>query len=394
MPFYADPAVVSGGGGGGGGVSVTVDSTTTIYTPSAPLDWAGRVAIKRRPSDDALVMVYRRGSKHEVNDGGLYIRFSDDDGVNWTAENTALASDGGGAISGFPMNPSTLSAGQDAGEPWLYVASNGDLVLHMWRVDYGVSTNGTWQSRSTDGGLTWSTSAQVTFSNTGTYFGNPISSSIVFSTDDDFVHPSTNDIYAGARAYVGGADGDPSVMFLIKSTDDGATWARVSSIMGSTEGGTGGQEVGLEYLGSNTIIALLRDNPHTHAYKRVSSDLGATWGALTDVTSTMGIAGRQRVYTGKHLRGEASWETDTSLIALGFVHQVSGSSQTRRNCVWVSTDSGSTWSTPYYIDSSTEDAGYGDIFYRAATGKYVVVSYYGTLASAVLKQYVLTITGI
>lgn len=365
--------------------SVSVASSSTIDAGSGADDWAARASIKRRPSDDALVLVYYRAVTHHTNEGELIIRFSDDHGATWTAANTKL---GGGAVSGFPMNP-TVSAGQDAGEPWLYVCPNGDLLLHMWRIDYSTSMGGTWQSRSTDGGESWSTPTQVSFTGTGE------DDDIVFATDDDFVWDRV--IYAGARIYTGGADGTPSRSILIKSDDNGASWSQVSVIMDDDEGDSpdfGGQEVGIEYVGNSTIVAMIRDNPHTKSYQRISTDLGATWGTLTNVTSTVGIAGRQRVYTRSHLQGHAGWWKDPVLFMVGFVHQVSGSSQTRRNAIWVSSDRGTTWDGPHYIDSSTEDAGYGDIFYDATNNRYVVVTYQGTLNAASLQQYNLTVTGL
>jgi hypothetical protein len=377
-------------GGSGGEVvppfnpTVTVTSSSTIDAGSGADDWVARASIKRRPSDNALVMAYYKATRHAGNEGDLNIRFSDDDGATWTAENTTL---GGAAVSGFPMNP-TVSAGEDAGEPMLYVAPNGDLLIHMWRVDYSVSLGGTWQARSSDGGETWTTPAQVTFAGTGE------DDDIIFATDDEFVWDRT--IYAGARVYTGGADGTPSRCILIKSDDSGATWEQVSVIMDDDEGDSpdfGGQEVGIEYVGNNTIIAMIRDNPHTKSFRRYSTNMGATWGTLTDVTSLVGIAGRQRVYTRMHLQGEAGWWKDPMLLMVGFVHQTPTDSQDRRNAIWISPDRGLTWDGPHYLDSTTEDAGYGDLFAKS-DGTYAVVSYQGTLLAASLKQYSITLSGL
>lgn len=352
---------------------VAVASTSTVSS-GGTLDWHGRASIKRRPSDNALVLVYRRGSHHAINDGALYIRFSNDDGATWTAENTTL---GGAAVTGFPMNPSTLSAGEDAGEPWLYVAPNGDLLLHMWRVDYGVTANGTYQSRSTDGGHTWSASAAVTISGVA-------NSLLAFATDDDFVLDSV--IYAGARVY---ADVAPSNVhaILIKSTDNGTTWSKVSDI---TEVGSFTNEVGFEYVGTNTIVAVIRSLLNDHTYLRRSTDLGLTWGALEDVSNSIGISGRHRIYTRAHLKGLANWWNDPVLVMVGFHLMTPNSSQQRRNCVWFSPDRGEHWSGPHYLAAQTEDAGYSDMFYAAGSAQYGIVAYQGTLATADLVQYRIT----
>lgn len=373
------------GGSGGGTVapfdpSVSVASSSTIGSGGAD-DWWGRASIKRRSSDDALVLAYYRSTSHSANGGDLHIRFSDDHGATWTAEDTKL---GGGSVSGFPMNPPSLSGVQDAGEPWLYVCPNGDLLLHMWKVDYGGSNAGSWQSRSTDGGDTWSTPTQISW--TGTH---SLSSTNTFQTDDDFVFDRT--IYAGVRTYDGASYTD-CFMSLVKSTDNGVTWDFVSNITGPSE--TACIEVGLTYVGNSTIVAMLRSLDHTAGYQRTSTDMGATWGSLTNVTSTVGILGRNRVYSSMELRGDAGWWKDPNRVMVGYVQQSSGSSQSRRNAVWFSPDRCTTWDGPHYIDSTVEDAGYGDIFWDATNSRYVVVNYQGTLLAASLKQYDLTVSGL
>lgn len=359
--------------------SANVDSIATLATESG--QWFGRASIKVR--NGVVILVYHEASGHEANDGALHIKFSTNYGNTWTAEDT-FTNDA--AVTGFPMNPSTLSAGEDAGEPWLYLAPNGNLVLHMWRVDYDVTTNGTYQSISSDGGATWSSSAAVNFTGIA-------DDSKVFATDDDFVYNDV--IYAGARVY-SDPDAFPCESILIKSTDNGATWEKVSTICANNEGaaGQGAWEVGLEYIGSNTILANLRMADYARAYQRISTDMGATWGSLTELTSRIGAAGRQRLYTRAHVKGQANWWTDRVLIMTGFTHMAPGAGEPRRNCLWISQDAGSTWSAPYYIDSQTDDAGYGDIFYNPNTGKYIVVSYTGSQSAADLKQYTLTLHGI
>jgi hypothetical protein len=249
---------------------------------------------------------------------------------------------------------------------------------------------GTYQARSTDGGESWAASTFVEF-------GHPTEAdTIIFATDDDFVFDRV--IYAGARIYTGGAGGIPSESILVKSTDNGVSWSYVSTIMGDSEGVAGfegGQEVGLEYLGNSTIIAAIRDNEHTRAYQRMSTDMGATWGTLQNVTSLVGVAARQRVYTRSHLQGLPGWWKDPLLFMVGFVHQDPGNpdSQDRRNAIWISPDRGTTWDGPHYIAAETPDGGYGDMFWTGGD-TYTVVSYTGTLAAASLVQYDLTVTGL
>jgi hypothetical protein len=166
--------------------------------------------------------------------------------------------------------------------------------------------------------------------------------------------------------------------------------------MSATEGSGshGGQEVGLEYLGNGKIIALLRDNDQTNFYRRYSTDLGLTWGTLTDMTSTpVGDAGRARVYTFSHLMGLPGWWKDPRLIVTNWIHQSPGSSDQRRDCVQLSPDRGQTWNN-FYVDTSAEDGGYGDLFYDRTNERFVAVNYRGTYNAADLKQYNLTLGGL
>lgn len=322
-----------------------------------------------------LVLAYKDATGHSVNDGALHLRFSDDDGATWTAEDTKL---GGGAVSGFPMNP-TVSAGEDAGEPSLVVAPNGDLLCHMWRVDYSVSMGGTWQSRSTDSGETWGTPVQVAFVDT-------TGDDLMMMTDDPVVVGST--IYQGTRLYTNASMVSAKVG-IASSADNGVTWTYLGDIT-TTET----QEVGLVYVGTDSFVAVIRDLANTVVYGATSDDLGVSWSALTDLSHPLRPSGRHRIYTRAELKGEANWWTDPVLLMTGFELRNPGNSVSRRNAVWVSQDSGISWSPPYYVDAESDDAGYGDLFYDAANDQYVVVSYQGTFAAANVKQYRLTITGI
>lgn len=326
----------------------------------------------RRP-DNVLLLAYKDASAHDVNDGALHLMFSDDDGTTWTDPDTALDA---GAVSGFPMNP-TVSAGQDAGEPLLMEAPNGDLLLHMWRIDYSVSQGGTWQSKSTDGGETWSVPTQIDFAGIG-------SDNNIFSTDDWFVFDGV--IYAAARVH---SDTGPSTSknILISSDDNGATWTWVSDITTTTDNTI---ECGLEYVGDDTIVAVLRTTNNTFALLTRSTDMGATWSVpIRDGYVT--TSGRHRIHTKAHLQGGANWWLDPKLIMVGFVLGQNGNSQQRTNAIWLSDDAGVSWSGPYRLDGETEDAGYGDVFYDADNDQWVVVTYHGTLAAAAIKQYRLSI---
>jgi hypothetical protein len=204
----------------------------------------------------------------------------------------------------------------------------------------------------------------------------------VFATDDDFVWNQT--IYAGARVYNANTPTDSYCIF-IKSDDDGETWEYVSDI---TSAGSDTQEFGMEYVGNGRIVCYIRSLNNDETLRADSDDLGATW-SLTDVSGTMQVSGRHRVYTRSHLQGHAGWWKDPVLYIVGFQLMNPGSSQDRRNCLWFSPDRGQTLDGPHYLDSETEDAGYGDMWVKA-DGSIGVVSYQGSLSAASLKQYNVT----
>lgn len=319
-----------------------------------------------RPSiaivDGVAVMAYYKSSAHAASDGALHIRFSDDYGATWTDEDTDLDGD---PVTGFPMNPPDCAEGQDGNEPHLYLAPNGNLVLHMWRAAWSPEDfDGSYQSVSTDGGLTWSEAAP-------TVIAGVTDASRTFTTDDHFVVDGV--IYA---AFTQKLSGNISMCFM-KSTDNGANWTMIGTISDSSLA----NEAGVEYLGDSRIIAILRGNSNDKSFRSFSEDMGETWSEPEDITADILASGRQRIWTKTHFEGGANWEDDPRLIMTGFVF---GS---RQNSLWFSTDAGLTWTYPRFLDAAYEDGGYSWAFYNPTNGHYIVVSYRGAFAAARLVQY-------
>lgn len=315
--------------------------------------------------DGVVVLVNVDADAHEALISSTnHIRFSDDYGATWTASDKCLSG-------------SDVTGSNTIGEPYLMDVSNGDLLLMLGRGWTASPNGGTWFCRSTDGGETWTAAAQITIS------GIVGDANYLNAIDDHFN-------YNGATYLSGRISTDilqsNCKSVLIKSTDNGANWSWVADV--STAGLT--NEIGIEYLGNNRIIAVMRGSAASEpSYRSFSNDMGATWSTPENTAGIIFNGGRHRLMTGAHWRGETNWWTDPVLIMEGFL-----TAYGRYPAVWVSTDAGITWHLPFAIDAVTGDSGYGDIFYNPNTSQYVNMTYYGETAAADIKQYNLTIGGI
>lgn len=339
--------------------------------------WFGRAAVEEAP-DGTWVLAYREGGIHYVNDGVLHIAFSDDEGDTWSEEDRGLD---GGSIARFPAHPPGAGPDQPTGpgEPWLYRAPDGTLVLHCWKVDYGERSRngGTWQISSSDGGRTWTDWQRVDFRGIK-------KDKDVFATDDHFVIEGT--IYAGARRYRDGKWKN----ILIRSEDNGSTWSKVSDISSYAKNTS---EVGVDLMDGGRILAVLNTKNRRRVYRTWGRDRGAEWQPLEDIHGQTAIWDRCRIWTRAHVKGQEQWWNDDVILGVGDEAVNRGQSTPRRNSLWISTDAGKTWSKPIALDEQTQDAGYGDLMYDHADDKYVFISYHGAMKEAALVQYEFRLSG-
>jgi hypothetical protein len=347
--------------------SLTVLDTSAIVTSAGEPNWFGRPTVAVLGTG-VVVMVYKRNAGHD-NDGSgtLHIRFSDDYGATWTNEDTDLNA---ASVAAFPVTSDTWTGLEDVTEPLLYLAPDGTLLLHFWRYDWtAITGDGSYQMTSSDGGITWSAPASIGL--TGS-----TDATRTFTTDDRTVIGTT--IYAGCSFKGAGAGKEG----IVKSEDNGATWAYVANVVAS-----GSSEIGVERVGANALIAVLRGSTNIGASVSRSADAGATWSTAVGIGHIIGDSGRHRLSTAAHLKGEADWWTDPRLMMWGYAYEGAN----RRSCVWLSVDSGVNWSAPHYVDTAYSDAGYGDVFYNPSTGNYIFLCYRGTATQADIVQYTLSI---
>jgi len=324
-------------------------SQQTLFSGSGSEDWLGRTVFV----DDGSkwVLVYRQAANHCCDTAAvMHIRFSTNEGASWTNADTFT---NGSAVTGAPFSRHSTNAVAD---PVLMKAPNGDLLLHVGEVNSGGNPMGAYQYRSTDGGATWTDEGLIN-NDTEIYSGQD------YTTVD-------NDLYAIFWKDAG-SDGAPYQTLLYKSTDNGITWALVSPI---TTSGT--DEGGIEYVGSNTLLVVLRDTPASKTYQRISTDLGQTWGTQTDISSSVGVLQRPRMRI---------FSDEPNRVYLYGRDQLAGNDYT---VLYYTDNNGSTWSLKFYPDTTSyADTGYSDVL-KQTDGDFYMLSYGGTSGTSSIKEYI------
>ena len=353
-------------------VSIQRDRVFAAYNPSNPNYQAYLRTSMKELADGTWVCIYANSAGHgDTRYSQLMIQFSDDYGETWSGENKYLD---GNSVSGFPLYPPTARPSLDAegaGEPWLMVMPNGDLICTMWKVDYGSSYGGTYQSRSIDGGKTWSTPTYIDFVGIG-------NDDDIFMTDDDFVKDGV--VYSAARLHVNSSESTPESL-LMKSSDNGVTWTYVSHISHYNVNPT--LEVGIEYVGNDTIVAHGRglSGGCTSGRLMISTDMGLTWNDSTP--TNIQILSRQRIKTRSHVKRTDNWWQDPVVISHGFSVPAGAGCYPRHAGIWVSKDFGATWGAFLEVRPSIYDAGYGDFLWNPIKEEYVTITYGGISYSKV-----------
>ena len=74
---------------------------------------------------------------------------------------------------------------------------------------------------------------------------------------------------------------------LMRSTDGGANWSRLSTIEGGIAGEYSVSEADIHVLADGRLLALIR-SASGEVYQRISTDNGATWGSRSDTTLASG----------------------------------------------------------------------------------------------------------
>ena len=326
----------------------------SLWSGTSPSDWLGRPSTVNYTNDNVWIVTYVQGEiRGSVGTTVLHIRFSTDEGATWTNADTYTD---GSAVGGFPID------GHDSygvGEALLIPAPNGDLILHNSETNdflfEAADMNGVWQFRSIDGGGNWTDEGQVF----------PVSTLNV--VDHAIVD---SDMYITTEYDPEGDYTPPTNAKLYKSVNNGTNWTFVSNITEMTDCPPcqSWTEAGIEYCGNNTFLAYIRaDWTYSKTMQRLSTDLGATWGALEEITDEVGIIkGRGQLFK---LPGESERIYITSRTYTGSNEDVS---------IWYTENNGTTWSSEFKINvnpASTTD--YVSVF-KQSNGTYYALYGYGT----------------
>jgi len=324
-------------------------STQSLYRENVSTqDWLGRPFLCN--NDGQWLMVYRQAIDHASSDASVawHIRLSDDEGATWS---NADCLPNGTAITGAPFVPHATNTGMT--DAIIFRAPNGDLIFQVFEKP---GDTGTYQYRSADDGATWLDEGKI-LSDAGIiggqdYFlvGSNIYLPIMYSPTEDGDHPFIDALY--------------------KSTDNGATWAKVADITT----GTDDSELSILHAGGNNLLCVMKDVTANKTYKYLSSDMGVTWGAPIDITSQVSVLQRPRL------------RQVGSIILLYGRDRISPASL--KTVCYVSTDNGATFGEKFYPDTGDyQDGAYCDVLTRTG-GQYYMLSYAGLIGKADIKEYI------
>jgi hypothetical protein len=299
-------------------------------------------------------MAYRAAAQHVYGaEGQVHLRFSVDEGVTWTAEDTFTDAN---PVTGAPMEGDGTN---DCNTPLLIEAPNGDLLLLASEQEAVYSISNTSQWRSTDDGATW------------------VHENVVANENI-----SMDAVVIGTEIYAVGytADGVNAKATLWKSTNNGVAWAKVSDVTTYAGDAISVDEGSLVHTGGNNLMVAMRDRGSALSFIRKSTDLGANWGTVMNPAPLVGIIQRPRLKV---------FADEPSRVYL-FGRKVENTTE-EWTIASISTDGGFYWSAPFKLEAAAQvDCGYCDVVKRT-DGNLYVASYIGTYTAATIYEYILDV---
>lgn len=287
------------------------------------------------------MMIYKRSPYHNIQDtiGMTHIRFSADEGVTWSKEDTL--EDGVTPVDGLPTAYHAGNSNQGGGILFTCPGTS-DIILHNFET--GSANGGTYQYRSTDAGITWVDEGRVV---NDYYMIGEEDYTIVGDSIFVIFRDITNPVLERTRCLL--------------STDNAVTWSIHSTVSPIT---IDANESGIEWVGGDTLVVVARGSvpADTNTYQYNSYDRGLTWSAPIIRNNPLGLFQKPTL----KMFGD-------NLFLFGRDNAYTNAYFT---AVSISRDRGATWSELYRVDPwDYQDAAYCDIFEFA--GGYYLVSYRG-----------------
>jgi hypothetical protein len=205
-------------------------------------------------ADGALLVAYRKSTGHNPppasSPGVLVVRKSTDGGSTWSAETTIYSA----------------PTGYEARDPNLTLLSDGRIACAFF--DYKDATDYTgYVIYSSDDGASFSGKVALNSGMTAEAVCGPI------------VELANGDLLAAVYGF-DGADTRSSSM-IVKSTDDGATWAYLATVGDGQADSRDYDEPGLLLLANGELLCFIRVTSSSSIRAAKSTDDGATWTAIT-----------------------------------------------------------------------------------------------------------------
>lgn len=195
-----------------------------------------------------------------------------------------------------------------------------------------------------------------------------------------------------------------SAMVFCKSTDNGLTWEYVSSVVGFLDlAGRGAAEAGWVWLGGSTLACFMRpgdiNGTSSRSFVSISTDLGVTWGAATEITNYILGVLRPKAYTVNELKRLPNYQTDGRIMLSSGIGVSEGGQ--RRPALHLLYWDGSTlhYNHPLFlnVDGQGTSGCYGGVTYNHFTGEWNLISAYCPPAPASftfnIMQYTAPIVG-
>ena len=377
VPVSAASALPSGCGTAVGNASATPAEAFALNSAVQP-------QLAADPATPAhLVGVWEQDRWNAIGTRAINAATSTDGGASWSAIRALPFS-----VCGSGMPATGLGAGYDrASDPSIAVGPGGVLLASALAFSAGgyLATGGKSAilfARSSDGGLTWSTS-QSLWSDTGTGTGP------YYFNDRDAIaaDPHTSNVYVVwdrliDNTHLTGSASMPT--WLAQSGDGGVNWSGARVIY---DPGPGLQTFNNQplVLPDGTVLVLFSVPggfaPTLAAIR--STDHGATWTASGSAITvgTVDSAGTQNPITGGPAIRDSSYMAQTAVDpvsgTVAAVWQDSSFSSAARDgiALTLSTDKGLTWSTKVQVNTQPGVAAFNPAVHFGSNGR-LAVTYY------------------